>query len=399
MVNNLRNYKFQPSIRLSFFLAGIFIMFLILVTLQQANPLTTRLGRDSGIYIYVSNTLLKGEVPYISALETKPPGIFFIDAFALWIGHGTRWGIWLIEFIYLFASGCIGFYLFHRQFGFGPALIASAVWLLGLKLTLEGGNLTEEYSLLFGFCALLFWRLSEQRSNVFWLDAGIGICMGCSFILRPNNTGVQIAIILVMIFFHVMRKDYQSLFKRLIAIFVAAAIPVAVSGLFFYAFGALDVFFQAAILYNLSYTGGNIDLRGAFLGGIGNLGFSCGIALAGYFVALQKLRNQFVNKDISSFLLWLAVNGILELFLSSLSGRGYQHYFICWLVAVASATAILIYYVFPDFCLWTTKYASTFALASIGLVFLLYSSVLDGYVESAKRKTPLVSAREWYSEI
>ena len=104
-----------------YILVSFFILFLVLVVLQQANPLNTRLERDSGIYIYVSNTLLKGGLPYVTAMETKPPGIFFIDAFALWIGDGTRWGIWAVEFLFLFFATCIGFYFLNLRFDFGPA--------------------------------------------------------------------------------------------------------------------------------------------------------------------------------------------------------------------------------------------------------------------------------------
>lgn len=366
-------------------LAGFFILFLVLMVLQQANPLNNKLGRDSGIYIYVSNTLLKGDLPYVSAMETKPPGIFFIDAFGLWIGDGTRWGIWLVEFLFLFVAACIGFYLLYNQFGFGPALIGSTAWLLGLNMTLEGGNLTEEYSLLFGFGALLFWTLSKDKSKVFWFDVGIGLCAGFSTLLRPNNVGVQAAIVLVMAFFYILDRNYRALAVRLGVIGVTAVIPLIMSGLYFHAHGAFTEFLEASILYNLSYTGGNIDLRDAFLGGIGSVGFSSGIALIGYFVALGQLRRQSFDKNMSAFLLWLVVNGILEVFLSGLSGRNYQHYFICWLPAIAVAAAVVTYYVFSSFCLWAAKYTSRFALISVLLVLVLYSDVPGDYIKSAQK--------------
>ncbi len=384
MTNKSATSKFHFPVIFQALLVGIFILFLVLVVLQQANPLNTKLGRDSGIYIYVSNTLLKGGLPYVSAMETKPPGIFFIDAFALSIGDGTRWGIWLVEFLFLFGAACIGFYVLHKQFGFGPAFIGTTVWLLGLNMTLEGGNLTEEYSLLFGFGALLFWILSKDKPRVFWFDVGIGLCTGLSVLIRPNNAGVQAAIVLVMAFFYIVDKNYRTLFMRLGVIGITAAIPLILSGLYFHIHGAFIEFLEASILYNLSYAGGNIDLPDAFLSGIGSLGFSSGIALIGCFVAVDQLRRQSFDKNKSPFLLWLLVDGVLEVFLSGLAGRNYQHYFICWLPFIASATAVVIYYVFSSFCLWVAKHTSRFALISIGFALLLYSNVPGDYIKSAK---------------
>src|SRR5688572_4860418 len=140
MVNTTIISKISSNKYFQNFLVSFFLLFLTLVVLQQANPLNNQLERDSGIYIYVSNTLLKGGLPYVTAMETKPPGIFFIDAFGLWIGDETRWGIWLIEFLFLLVTTHVGFYILYYQFGFAPALFGSAIWLQGLNLTLGGGN-------------------------------------------------------------------------------------------------------------------------------------------------------------------------------------------------------------------------------------------------------------------
>jgi len=379
-ISKISSHPFSKVFQI--FLVFLFILFLVLVVLQQANPLNTKLERDSGIYIYVSSAFLKGGLPYVSAMETKPPGIFFIDAFGLLLGDGTRWGIWLVEFLFLFTTACIGFYVLYSQFGFGPALISSAVWLQGLNLTLEGGNFTEEYSLLFGFGSLLFWILSENRHRTFWQDVGIGLCTGFGVLLRPNNAGVQVSIILTIVILNVLNKTYRSLFVRLGMIGVAAALPIIASGLYFYSYGAFVEYLEAGFLYNLSYTGGNFDLWKALLKGLGNLGFPIGIGLVGYFISIGQLRIQFANLKIVPIFLWLSINGVLEVILSSLSGKGFQHYFICWLPAIASSTGILVYLIFPSFCKLSGKYPFVAVSTALFICSILYSNVAGDYFDT-----------------
>ena len=145
-------------------LLGVLLLALaVLIVLGQANPLTTRLGRDSGMYAYVASHLERGNTPYVSAWEHKPPGIFFIDALGLAVAEGTRWGIWFVELVSLLIAAIVGYFGLRRFFGQGPALVASLVWLAGLSFVLEGGNFTEEFSLPLHFISLLLFGISLRR--------------------------------------------------------------------------------------------------------------------------------------------------------------------------------------------------------------------------------------------
>ena len=57
-------------------LIGMILVFSALLVLQQANPARTKLGRDSGAYIYIGSHILRGAPPYLTAWDSKPPGIF-----------------------------------------------------------------------------------------------------------------------------------------------------------------------------------------------------------------------------------------------------------------------------------------------------------------------------------
>jgi hypothetical protein len=293
-------------------LVAFLLALAVLIVLNQANPLTTRLGRDSGMYAYVASHLLRGNTPYLSAWEHKPPGIFFIDAAGLALAGGTRWGIWLMEVVFLLAAALVSFYAMRRQFGTGPALAASLVWLAGLSLVLEGGNFTEEYSLLFSFAALALFGLLMERPASPGLHAAIGVTFGCSVLMRPNNAGVQASILLTEVLLAAIK---QRPWKQTIAGLTAAGagflLPLLAAAAYFASRGAFGAFVEAGFIYNLSY-GGHRDLPGAFVSGIRNLGFAAGLALAGTWVAAGRLAGQVSRRRLEPILLWLVIDFLIE---------------------------------------------------------------------------------------
>jgi 4-amino-4-deoxy-L-arabinose transferase-like glycosyltransferase len=139
------------------------------------------------MYAYVASHLVRGHTPYVSAWEHKPPGIFFINALGLALAGGTRWGIWLVEFVSLLAAAIAGYFALRRRFGTAAAAGASLIWLAGLSLVLEGGNFTEEFSLPFNFLALLLFGLTIKRFPSPLLHAALGLTMGCTLHAAPEQ--------------------------------------------------------------------------------------------------------------------------------------------------------------------------------------------------------------------
>ncbi len=86
-------------------LLAMLLMLLVLIVLVQANPGTRIPGRDYGFYVYIGDQIVHGKLPYRDAWESKPPAIFYVNAVGLWLGRGSRWGVWMIELIALLAAG------------------------------------------------------------------------------------------------------------------------------------------------------------------------------------------------------------------------------------------------------------------------------------------------------
>ena len=127
----------------------IIIIILTFLTLWVYSPILQPVpGRDSGVYIFVAKQLLLGKIPYKDIWDHKPPGIYFIDAFGLTIGHASLWGIWLLEYINLFTATIIIFHLAKKEFCAWPSMLAILLLFTCFLFIGDSGNSPEEYILL-----------------------------------------------------------------------------------------------------------------------------------------------------------------------------------------------------------------------------------------------------------
>jgi Dolichyl-phosphate-mannose-protein mannosyltransferase len=311
------------------------ILFLVLLglavglVLLQANPLTNAPSRDGGLYAYVGNIVREGKLPYINAWENKPPGIFYLDAFALWLGF--RWGIWLVEYLFLFTAAWAGYWLMRRLWQPGAAIFGTAAWLLSLNSVLSGGNLTEEYPLLFSFLAIGFFWLSIQNPKKLVYDALVGVMLALGFLFRPNTIGVQIAIVLAWVIILLVTRKFKLLVTKMAVMGISVLVILGGVCVYFWAKGALRPMIDAAILYNLSYTSDHANMWANIIASSKSLGYFVWVALVGYLCALFFLARSIKAKALDAWALLLVIDGPIEIFFSSLSGREYSHYFISWM--------------------------------------------------------------------
>jgi len=326
----------------------IFLGLLVSVILAQANPLYQVPNRDSGFFMYAGSQILKGKLLYLDIWDSKGPLVFYINALALWLGRGSRWGVWGMEFIFLFLSALIGFNLMKRLWGLVPALFGTFVWLYAFNNVARGGNFTEEYSLLFGFLAIfLFWLSNQNQQNIVYPFL-IGVMLSLSFLLRANNIGVQLSIISVILLSGLLDRNYMQSLKRLLLIGVGALLLLGLVALYFQILGTLDDMVQAAITFNFFYSEGGTGLSNlgkSFIRGINLLGYPVLIAtLLGYVILLERLPRSLRSDSIQvrNITLLLLIGFPVEIVLSGLSGNNYPHYYICWSPYIAMLTGLLV---------------------------------------------------------
>jgi hypothetical protein len=378
---------FHPGIPLYRILVVALLALEVFIVLGEANPLTTAMGRDSGMYTYVSSQLLHGRTPYVNAWEHKPPAIFFIDAAALLLGGGSRWGLYAMEAAFLLGAAVAGFAALKTIFGPGPAMLASVVWLGALSRLLQGGNLTEEYALLFSFVSLWMFTRILQR-DLLWQHVVLGLAFGCGLLTRPNNSGVQLAILGSQALLVAFRQRALGAWLRgLMATAVGFLIPLAAVSAFFGARHAFPAFVEAGFIYNMYYAG-QPDFIGSLLGGLGNLGFLAYVALAGMALAYYRLWAQIKARTIHAITLWMCLDCVLEIYFSGLSGRNYVHYFIDWLPWMAFAFGLLASTLFPAAANWAYRFPARTALIAMEVVAIVSMPTLAAYARSFVQPTP-----------
>jgi len=125
---------------------------------------------DESIYAIVAQQWVDGHVPYATAFDHKPIGLYGIFAlFILAFGDGI-WAIRLIPIVFVAGTALLLTRLAHRQFENGRHLGALAAALYGL-LTLTNGGLASNTEILVNFFIVLAVCLLTGGS----LDRGLSI--------------------------------------------------------------------------------------------------------------------------------------------------------------------------------------------------------------------------------
>lgn len=307
----------------------LFIFFMVARIFIRFEPLDYFPNDDSSVFLYIGRGILNGQMPYLDAWDHKGPLLYYINAFGLWILG--LWGVWILEFILIFIGLCSAYLSGRILLGAVPSFVGiiAGYYLLNLFMA---GNITEEYSstfalLTFGLYFLYFQNTSQRLSLL-----GIGFLFVCTFLIRPNNIGFQSAIILSMGIVDIIQKDLPNLWKKFCWIGLGMLILMVPFLAYFRFNHALGAFYDQAFHYNFIYIGNsqrdiNYD---KFLSPPFNFLFYIAIGSYGIVLywgrkimtAIQFLENRFV------LLLFLAFP--LEIFLSQISGRGYNHYYLTW---------------------------------------------------------------------
>jgi hypothetical protein len=143
-------------------------------------------GNDQALHWYLGQHWLRGELPYVSGISSKPIGIFFLYALASWLFGPAAWAIRVIESIsvVLFgwaASACSAPLRAARkdgELGAGALLFSGAYYLFFDYWDTAHPELWESG---FVLCGLLVAR----RARAAWArDAGAGALCATGFMFK-----------------------------------------------------------------------------------------------------------------------------------------------------------------------------------------------------------------------
>ncbi len=348
LMNLLYKHKSSFTYLLLIFVTFVATISFLPLDVNDPNP-------DSGIFLYMGQQILKGGTLYRDLWDNKGPVLYYINALALFISPGSMWGLYLYEFLSLFIAVTLGYLVMNKAFGRIPAIVASIIWPLSLFYlnSFGGGNVTEEYSLPLSFAALYFYlRSRNSKSGLFYIFL-VGVTFSLSFFLRPNNTGMQVTIALLIFFSGIITRSFYLLLKQILAYALGTIVIIAAVLLYFHWMNALGDFYDSFIRYNSVYSTTTLgDRISSLLFGLRLLSPSGLplIAIAAWFIAVFTAINGTKLGESQRVLILVSVIGIpVEFLLSSISSLMFDHYYICWLPVFAILTSFFLYGLISNF--------------------------------------------------
>lgn len=259
------------------------ILFLLLFSYMTSPLFPWAYGWDSAFFQLVGAGMTKGYLPYRDFFDMKGPWLFLIEYLGelLWYG---KTGIFLVQCISFGITLLLCCLIYQKFFG-GKGLFKSFLTLVPLYIvmasTMEGGNLTEEWSLPFLFLSLylaLNFVMGEEKTHNPWYALVYGICFGVLALIRITNSVLICAIVLTALIFLIAGRRWINLLWNAAAFLGGAAIAFLIPMLYFGYFGEIKSMLYCTFVFGFVYGTEGFGFGTGMLFLI-TLWLSCGVCL------------------------------------------------------------------------------------------------------------------------
>lgn len=234
------------------------IVFLLIFSYMTSPLFPYAHGWDSAFFQLVGAGMTRGYLPYRDFFDMKGPWLFFGEYIGqlLWYGKG---GVFLMQCLSMGVAIWFCRKTYARFFG-GKGIRKHLMVLLPLfvimAVTMEGGNLTEEWSLpfLFGalYLALDFIKGQEQEHNPGYAFV-YGICFGILALIRITNAVMICAIVFTITVFLIIGRRWKNLLWNAIAFLGGIAAAFVPPLLYYGYFGEVKEMLYCTFVFGFIY--------------------------------------------------------------------------------------------------------------------------------------------------
>ena len=334
------NSKLIKWLELGLILLIVFVVSML--TLSASNPQLYPPGRDGGFFLYVGKSIQSGARLYADIWDSKGPMIFWINALGVGSDY-SRGGLFVIQVFFQTTALFIAYSILKEKYGFLPAICTILIGSHFFNRVIGSGNYTEEYSLLFTWISIAaFSHMITNYKKTFWPFFLMGVTIVLNFLLRANNIGTQAIVILAALIYVFNQRKETNFWLAMVYLLVGALTIAIPTSIYFIINGTFTAMIDASILYNFIYSterGSSFSnsIAPAFTA-FNKWFYVFGIA---WLLAVKDFISGLKKKEFRPFVFLTVFALPVETIMSSISGRGYGHYFICWIPALMLLVAFL----------------------------------------------------------
>lgn len=218
---------------------------------------------DSAVFQVVGKAWANGKLPYVDVFDHKGPFIFMMEAigYKFEIGKaGLLFGQWifcLVDFIFIYKIGRL---FMSKKW----SLIHTVLSYVVFAISIQCGNLTEEYSLPFIIIPLFFvikyFITIEEREHEHPFSYALyyGVAFAVLFMMRATSAISICCIVLVVLIDLLIQKKWICIAKNMFGFIGGVIIATLPFAIYFGIKGAMYDMVFGTIIYNLMYTSDSV---------------------------------------------------------------------------------------------------------------------------------------------
>ncbi|MGH8547721.1 MAG: ArnT family glycosyltransferase [Methylococcales bacterium] len=273
---------------------AVTVLQVLICTVLLSPILAYRMGVDQGIFAYIAERLLDGQLPYRDTWDHAFPGVMLIHAAELILFGKSIYLFRVFDLLWQLASAGFVFRITTRLAGWPAALLAACLYCLIYQGYGPWNTGQRE-----GFAMLPvlwgFWLyLTAGDRNRLRVFAGIGFGLGLAILIKP--TMLALAGLYVPLLVRVRRADLPGLLLA----FGLLLLPTLLTTAFYAYQGALRDLYEACIRYQseayIHINRGTAPLPEYWWSKAGRLGGTTLGLMFGFppFVLLARLRQSYL---------------------------------------------------------------------------------------------------------